>query len=82
MNWMKEHCVILDTSSRVIRLNSPTYGPMDIHLYQHEIPIGGVFHLEAKPLEEIPMVCEYPDVFPEELPGMPPDRDVEFVIEL
>jgi hypothetical protein len=27
-------------------------------------------------------VCEYPDVFPNELPGMPPDRDVEFVIEL
>jgi hypothetical protein len=27
-------------------------------------------------------VCEYPDVFPDELPGMPPDRDVEFVIEL
>jgi hypothetical protein len=33
-------------------------------------------------LEDIPMVCEYPDVFPEELPGMPPDRGVEFVIEL
>jgi hypothetical protein len=28
------------------------------------------------------VVCEYPDVFPEELPGMPPDRDIEFVIEL
>jgi hypothetical protein len=28
------------------------------------------------------VVCEYPDVFPEDLPGMPPDRDVEFVIEL
>jgi hypothetical protein len=27
-------------------------------------------------------VCEYPDVFPDDLPGMPPDRDVEFVIEL
>jgi hypothetical protein len=27
-------------------------------------------------------VCEYPDVFLDELPGMPPDRDVEFVIEL
>jgi hypothetical protein len=27
-------------------------------------------------------VCEYLDVFPDELPGMPPDRDVEFVIEL
>jgi hypothetical protein len=28
------------------------------------------------------VVCEYPNVFPEELPGMPPDRDIEFVIEL
>ena len=33
-------------------------------------------------LEDIPVVSEYPDVFPEELPGMPPDREVEFVIEL
>jgi hypothetical protein len=28
------------------------------------------------------MVCEFPDVFPEDLPGLPPERDVEFVIEL
>ena len=28
------------------------------------------------------MVCEFPDVFPEELSGMPPDRDIEFVIDL
>ena len=67
---------------RIIQLNSPPYGSMNIHLSQHEIPIGAVFHLDAKSLEEIPVVCEYPDVFPEELPGMPPDRDVEFVIEL
>ena len=33
-------------------------------------------------LEDIPVVCEYPDVFLEELPGMPPDREVKFVIEL
>ena len=25
---------------------------------------------------------DYPDVFPEELPGMPPDRDIEFLIDL
>jgi hypothetical protein len=30
----------------------------------------------------VPVVNELPDVFPEELPGMPPDRDIEFVIEL
>jgi hypothetical protein len=33
-------------------------------------------------VERIPVVCEYPDVFPDELPGMPPDRDIEFAIEL
>jgi hypothetical protein len=33
-------------------------------------------------LENIPVVCEYPDVFAIELPGMPPDHEVEFVIEL
>jgi hypothetical protein len=34
------------------------------------------------PLDEILVVCGYLDVFPGEFPGMPPDRDVEFVIEL
>jgi hypothetical protein len=33
-------------------------------------------------LEEILVVQEYLDVSPEELPGMPPDRDIEFLIEL
>ena len=28
------------------------------------------------------MVRDFPDVFPKELPGMPPDREVEFVIDL
>ena len=30
----------------------------------------------------MPIVKDYPDVFPEELPGMPLDRDIEFLIEL
>ena len=33
-------------------------------------------------LEDIPVVCEYANVFPDDLPGLPPDRDIEFVIEL
>jgi hypothetical protein len=28
------------------------------------------------------VVCEFSDVFPDELPGLPPDRDIEFAIEL
>ena len=38
--------------------------------------------VEVKSLANIPVVREYPDVFPDDLPGMPPDRNVEFVIEL
>jgi hypothetical protein len=38
--------------------------------------------LEAKSIEGVPIVCEYPDVFPKELPRMPPDKDVEFMIDL
>ena len=33
-------------------------------------------------LEDIPVVRDFPDVFPEELPGMPPDRAVEFIVDL
>jgi hypothetical protein len=41
-----------------------------------------VFNLEAKTIEEVPIVEEYLDVFLDELPGMPPDRDIEFIIDL
>jgi hypothetical protein len=37
---------------------------------------------KAIALEDIKVVREYPDVFSAELPGMPPDRDIEFLIEL
>jgi hypothetical protein len=33
-------------------------------------------------IQDISVVCEFPDVFSEDLPGLPPERDVEFVIEL
>jgi hypothetical protein len=38
--------------------------------------------LKGVSMEEVHIVKEYPDVFPEELPGMPPDRDIEFLIDL
>ncbi|KAM1404680.1 hypothetical protein ACFX2I_013142 [Malus domestica] len=33
-------------------------------------------------VEDVYVVRYFPDVFPEDLPGLPPDRDVEFVIDL
>jgi hypothetical protein len=43
---------------------------------------GTVNSVEGKALEDIRVVSEFPDVFPKDLPGMPPDRDIEFSIEL
>ncbi|GJS10127.1 putative reverse transcriptase domain-containing protein [Tanacetum coccineum] len=37
---------------------------------------------DEKRLEDIPVVKEFPDVFPEDLPGIPPVRQVEFQIDL
>ena len=33
-------------------------------------------------MEEIPVVREFPDVFPDDIVGLPPDREVEFTIDL
>jgi hypothetical protein len=45
-------------------------------------PFGIVYEAIIPEIQDIPVVCEFPDVFPEDLPGLPPERDVEFVIEL
>ncbi|KAJ0929399.1 putative transcription factor interactor and regulator CCHC(Zn) family [Helianthus annuus] len=44
--------------------------------------ISVIINAKSKELHDIPVVSEYPDVFPEELPGLPPDREVEFRIHL
>jgi hypothetical protein len=45
-------------------------------------PFGQVYEAIIPEIQNNSVVCEFPDVFPEELPGLPPERDVEFVIEL
>ena len=38
--------------------------------------------MKVPDLEEIPVVKDFPDVFLEELPGLPPDREIEFGIDV
>ncbi|WVZ50706.1 hypothetical protein U9M48_001938 [Paspalum notatum var. saurae] len=45
-------------------------------------PQAGVNAIDATALENIRVVSEFLDVFPDSLPGMPPERDIEFSIEL
>ncbi|WMV07891.1 hypothetical protein MTR67_001276 [Solanum verrucosum] len=40
------------------------------------------FEIEAPSIESIPVVLEFREVFSNDLPGMPPDRDIDFCIDL
>src|SRR5207253_2845833 len=73
----------IDLSNRTISLNAPDSNRrIVLSLPEHPVPSGSVCALEVESLEAIPAVREYPNVFPEDLPGLPPDRAVEFSIEL
>jgi hypothetical protein len=78
MRWMKEHKALLDTAARTVQLDSLVHGITMLQLSMHPVTASSLHHLAAPSLEDIPITCEYPD----DLPGMPPDQDVEFTIEL
>jgi hypothetical protein len=82
MNWLTQHQVVLDIATRMIEIHSPTSGHTILYLPKVEGTNPCSYAVVAIQLEDIPVVCEYLDVFPDDLPGMPPDRDVKFVIEL
>jgi hypothetical protein len=81
-NWMTKHQVRLDISSRVVEIDSPYYGSTTLYLPQPECLHSCTYAITDIKVKDIPVVCEYPNVFPDDLPGMPPDRDIEFIIEL
>jgi hypothetical protein len=82
MDWMTRHQVSLDISSRAVEIDSPDYRATILYLPQREYINSCVYTIEGIKLKDIPVVCEYPDIFPNDLLGMPPDRDIEFIIEL
>jgi hypothetical protein len=81
-NWMTRHQVMLDVASRIVDINSPICGSFTLFLPSQDSTQSCAFAMTELPLKKIPVVCEYADVFPDELPGMPPNRDIEFAIEL
>jgi hypothetical protein len=68
MDWMTRHRVSLDIFSRIVEINSLEYGHTILHLPQQEYISSCVYAIEGIKLEDLPIVCEYPDVFPDELP--------------
>jgi hypothetical protein len=80
---VSQHKAILNTDLRTIRLS---YGHEEVLLSIPVVipakPFGRVYEAIIPEIQDIPVVREFPDIFPEDLPGLPPERDVEFVIEL
>ena len=83
MSWMSNHGVLIDTSTWTIMLREPKGEGAFL------VPLPRSFDLQnlscaiqATTLCDILVVCEFPNVFLDELPFLPPDRDVKFKIEL
>jgi hypothetical protein len=74
--------VTLDISSRAVQINSPSHRATTLYLPSWECINSCAFTMEEVKPEEILVVREYADVFLDNLPGMPLDQDIEFVIEL
>jgi hypothetical protein len=82
MNWMTQHQVSLDISSRIVEIDSPEHEPTILYLPPQEYLNSCTYATIGIKLKDIPIICEYPDIFPNNLPRMPPDRDIKFIIEL
>lgn len=83
MDWLKPRQALIDCAAKSVILTHFTGHIVTFH--SSKATNTQLYSLDAKPLptlESVKVVCKFPDVFPEDLPGMPPDRAVEFVIEL
>jgi hypothetical protein len=82
MGWMKRHKALFDTAARLEHLDSSVHGVTTLQWSLPLVAPPSVHHTTAQKVEEIHVVYEFPDVFPDDLLGMPLDWDVDFTIEL
>src|SRR3954471_16428757 len=89
MDWMTNFAGVIDCVNRAITLTTRE-GKRIKYKSRLELKDIRLNHLKGVSLnnlkdmdiDQVAIVREYPDVFPAELPGMPPDRKVEFLIDL
>jgi hypothetical protein len=87
MDWLSKYKVLINCAKKSIKMTSPEGKEMEF-IIELVVTVKGVANcmkvnqLDASQGSEVLVVNKFPDVFPEELPGMPPNRDIEFVIEL
>jgi hypothetical protein len=82
MSWMKRHGAVLDIAGRLVHLDSPMYGKVILHFPMISHIKAYLHHVAELKLEDIHVVRELSDMFPDDLPRMPPERAIKFKIEL
>jgi hypothetical protein len=87
MNWLHRNQATVSCDKRTVKLVSPSGKEVVTELFMPNLEEGACHHMSAygknaNLLEAIRVVLEFPNVFPEDLPSMPPERKVEFAIEL
>jgi hypothetical protein len=87
MNWLTKYHAGLSCDKRTVKLVSLSEEEVLVKLVLCGLRKGSCHQITAhseavNPLEAIKVVSEFLDVFPEDLTGMPPERKVEFAIEL
>jgi hypothetical protein len=87
MDWLSKHNGVIDCAKKAVRL-TPSSGKELEYVAENLVTDKAASnkivlnHLDAISTLDIRTVFEFPDVIPEELLGMPPDREIEFVVEL
>jgi hypothetical protein len=87
MDWLSKHKVLIDCAKKSIKLTTPEGKELEFVAEPVVTAKGAANRVKLNQLDasqgpEVSVVNEFPDVFHEELSGMPPDWDIEFVIEL
>jgi hypothetical protein len=82
MDWMKQNQAVIQCQQKVVVVNAPNGEKISVDVAVQKQPTTLVNQLDDDASKENPVIDEFPDVFPDDLPGMSPDRDIEFLIEL
>jgi hypothetical protein len=82
MDWLSKYDGVIQCTRKAVKLTKKDGTSVEfVALVQSGLD-SMLNQTKAIALEDITVVQDYPDIFLEELPGMPPDRDIEFLIEL
>jgi hypothetical protein len=87
MDWLSKHKMLIDCTKKSVKLTTPDGKELEFIAEPIVTTRVIVNHAKVNQMNviqgsEVPVVIEFPDVLPNKLPSMPPDRDIEFVIEL